>query len=210
MIDVVQLVKDGAGRFEWHYVVSEKNGYRLHVAVMRDAMKFDAMPELDWHRDREHGSTTMYDGVRLPATPAELQTIADMVGGMLLTPRVIDLIWLQAGIKFNANVNSGPPHYTIAAELGITDVHKLIEADIAKLGGDDGNKLISCVGKYWCLINGLGTDGDKKMYGTNTACNYGWCSTETKKRGLTQALIAGSARGTSTTLSTSIQVRRFG
>lgn len=187
MIDVVQLVKDGKGCFEWHYVVSEHNGCTLHIAVMRDAMKFDDMPELDWHRDSVGGSGSgeKLDGARLPATPYELQIIADMIGAMLLTPRVIDLIWLQAGLKFDANVNSGPPDWIIAANLGVTDVHRLIEADIEKLGGDDIEKLVSCVGKYWCLVNGLGTDDDKKMYGANTACNYGWCSSEGSGPGVT-------------------------
>lgn len=187
MIDVLQLVKDGKGRFEWHYVASEHGGNKLHIAVMRDAMKFDNMPALDWHRNPvgDGENPVVYYGVRLPATPTELQQIADMLGAMLLTPRVIDLIWLQAGLKFDANTNSGSPDWTIVAEMNVTDISAVIDNDVESLGGDDGTKLISCVGKFWCLINGIGTDADKKMYGTDTACNYGWCGDNASGPGVT-------------------------
>ncbi len=190
MIDVIQLVKDGGGSFDWAYVVSEIGDTKLYIAVMRDAMTFDGMPALDWHRDPlAVDDGVVYDGVRLPATPFELQQIADMVGGMLLTPRVIDLIWLQAGIKFDAIVNNGEPYGTpafeIVADMNITDIHQLIEKEIDERGGDGGSEIISCVGKYWCLINGLGTDADKKMYGTDTACNYGWCGDNASGPGVT-------------------------
>lgn len=188
MIDVVNLVKSGQGHFDWQYVVSEIGDQKLYIAVMRDAMRFDNMPPLDWRRtpaSDDDDIDYIYDGVRLPATPKELQQIADMVGGMLLTPRVIDLIWLQAGVKFDAIVNSGDPYYDIVAEMKVTDVHQLIEAAISDRGSDTGSEIISCVGKYWCLINGLGTDADKKMYGTSTACNYGWCGDNASGPGLT-------------------------
>jgi hypothetical protein len=158
---------------------------------MRDAMKFDEMPELDWHREPCGGgiSPKIFSGVRLPATPMELQQIADMVSGMLLTPRVIDLIWLQAGIKFDAIVNNGKPYGTpefeIVATMNITDLHELIEKEIHDRGGDGGNEVISCVGKYWCLINGLGTWEGRNMYGTYTACNYGWCGDDASGPGVT-------------------------
>lgn len=191
MIDVVQLVRDGAARYEWEYVVSDVSGSKLYVAVLRDAMKFDGMPALNWRRQPVAGSTDVFNGVRLPATPTELQQIADMIGAMLLTPRIIDLIWLQAGLKFNANINNGinGAGFKVVAEMNVTDVHKMIEADVAALGGDDDSKIVECVGKYWCLVNGLGTDSDKKLYGTDTACNYGWCSSQGSGPGVTPGVL---------------------
>jgi hypothetical protein len=188
-IDVVQLVRDGAARYEWHWIESEHNGLRLRIAVMRDAMKFDAMPTLDWYRrpvessDPEGDTDQLYNGVRLPASADELQQIADLVGGILLTPRVIDLIWLQAGLKFDAIVNSGSPDYDIVAELDITALHQLIEDKIDTLGGDDRSQLVSCVGKYWCLINELEYKGN--VQGDWAACNYGWCAKTASGPGLT-------------------------
>jgi hypothetical protein len=182
-IDVVQLVRDGKARYSWHWVTSSRDDLRLRVAVLRDAMKFDDMPELDWFRRPVAGASAVYDGVRLPASADELQQIADLIGGMLLTPRICDLIWMQAKLKFDANVNSGEPDYDIVAEMDITAVHELIEADISRLGGDDGEKLVSCVGKYWVLINELQHAG--KVKGDWVACNYGWFAKKASGPGLT-------------------------
>lgn len=186
-IDVVQLVRDGSARYEWHWITSARDELRLRIAVTRDAMRFDNIPALNWHREVVDDNFR-FNGVRLPASAEELQQIADLVGAMLLTPRVIDLIWLQAGIRFNAVVNSGPPEHTIVADMGVTDLAHIIDGHIINLGGsldDNETRLVDSVGKFWCLINGLGIDADKKLYGRNTACNYGWCSTETPKAGLT-------------------------
>lgn len=185
-IDVVQLVRNGKAHYEWHWIISQVGNVWLRIAVLRDAMKFNGIPSLDWYRRPKNQASTyakLYDGVRLPASAEELQQIADILGGMLLTPRVVDLIWLQAGLRFNANVNSGKPSYTIAAEMDVTTLHKLIETDIAAAGGDDGSKLISCVGKYWVLINQL--IGHPPVQGDVASCNYGWASTGASGPGLT-------------------------
>jgi len=181
-VDVVQLVRDGKARYTWHWVTSSCDRLRLRIAVLRDAMRFDGMPQLDWYRRIKDDSKT-FDGVRLPASADELQQIADLVGGMLLTPRVCDLIWLQAKIKFDCNANSGPPDYEIAATTDITKIHELIEADIEALGGDDGESLISCVGKYWVLISQLAAKG--MVQGDWAACNYGWFAEKASGPGLT-------------------------
>jgi len=51
VIDVVQLVREGHARYEWAYVTSVYRGHRLRVAVLRDAMKFDSLPPMNWHRE---------------------------------------------------------------------------------------------------------------------------------------------------------------
>lgn len=185
-VDVVQLVRDGKAHYEWFWLTSSRDELRLRIAVLRDAMKFDGMPQLSWDRepvDPPADPHRTYDGVRLPATAEELQQIADLVGGMLLTPRVCDLIWLQAGIKFDSNINSGAPDYEIAATTDITRIHELIESDIAALGGDKGDRLISCVGKYWVLVNELEQVG--KVQGGWASCNYGWFAKQASGPGLT-------------------------
>ena len=169
MIDVVQLVKDRQGRFEWAEVVSEHQCYQLRISVMRDALKFDDMPAMTWKREPIAGDTRVFNGVRMPATAHELQQIADLLGMMLMTPKVIDLIWLQAGVKFDSVVNVKGE---IVAVSNIHDVHEAIEAQVTKVGGDDGSKIVSCVGKYWCLIEQLTTKG--MVSGDEAACNYGW------------------------------------
>ena len=166
-MDVVQLVKEGKCSYEWSEVISEYKGYKLHIKVFRDAMKFDDIPAMRWDFTPIANDDRKFNGVRLPASAYQLQQIADLLGCMLLTPKVIDLIWLQAELKFDAVTRVMGQ---IVANSNITDVHTEIEKNIEALGGDDGSKLVSCVGKYWCLFNGT----DKNRYGKTTACNYGW------------------------------------
>jgi hypothetical protein len=135
-IDVVQLVRDGKGRFEWTEVRSEHKGYQLFPSVMRDAMKFDGMPAMNWKRQPIAGDTRTFDGVRMPATAHELQQIADLLGAMLMTPKVIGHVWTQAGLQFNSIVNIAGK---IVAVSNIHDVHQAIEAAIAATGPSAGS-----------------------------------------------------------------------
>lgn len=172
MIDVVKLVREGKGNFFFTTVKSEHQGYTLHIRVFHDAMTFNAMPVLDWHR-KIISDSPIYNGVRLPASAYELQQIADLCYCMMLTPKVIDLIWEQAKIKFPAVIRV---NNKIVATSNITDLHQEIERKVVSSGGFRHSELISCVGKYWCLVNRLtyaATD-PKLPYKERTACNYGW------------------------------------
>lgn len=184
MIDVVADARAGRGHFQWSSVVRKHQGHELHIAVFADAMKFDGVPELDW-AGNAIADNVVYDGVRLPATPAQLQQIADHLDAMLLTPIIIEELWLQADRRFDAIVNAGPPKYTIAADMGITQVHRLIEEALAKVPSESPIDIIDSVGKYWCLINGLGVATGRNRFGDKTACNFGWCSTTGSGIGVT-------------------------
>ncbi len=168
-MDIVQLVRDGSGYFEWDEVLSTYGDLKLAINVFRDAMKFDGQPAMTWDRKPIAGDTRIFDGVRLPATAGELQQIADLLGCMLMTPKVIDMLWLQAGLKFDSIVNVKGE---IVATSNIHDVHEAIEAKIASLGGDQGLGIVDSVGKYWCLINELLNHAD--VSGGDCCCNYGW------------------------------------
>jgi hypothetical protein len=82
-MDIVQLVRDGQGRFEWADLISECNGMQLVLSVMRDAMKFNGVPAMTWKREpvasTHPDAGKIYDGVRIPATAHELQEIADLL-----------------------------------------------------------------------------------------------------------------------------------
>ncbi len=168
-------------------------------------MKFDGVPALQWDWDPLPKSDPWYtdelfDGVRLPATALELQKIADLTGCLLLTPKVIDLIWLQAKLKFDSitQTQSYPDEDisddsgVIVANSHIHVVHQRLEAALAELGGDDGVSLIDSVGKYWCLINNLATgitpSGRKLAYGSANACNYGWPASRGAYPGVTRGV----------------------
>jgi len=176
-MDVVQLVKERKGRYEWYEVVSIYNDYKLYIKVLRDAMKFDNIPAMTWDFKPIFNDTRRFNGVRLPASAHQLQEIADLLGGMLLTPKVIDLIWLQATLKFDAIVNIKGK---IVATSNIHDIHNAIEQ---KTTTDNGTQLISCVGKYWTLTNALSSYG--KIYGDWVSCNYGWFAKNSSGPGLT-------------------------
>lgn len=178
-MDVVQLVRDGKGRFEWFPLETEHDGHKLMFTVMRDAMKFDGVPDLTWDLKPVAGSTRTRDGVRLPATAIQLQQVADLVFGCLLTPKVVDLLWAEAGrfgAQFDSIVNVKG---NIVATSKILDVHDAIEEALSRCGGDEGG-IIDSVGKYWVLVNLLLTGKFSKVkqpdgtYVNMQAVNYGW------------------------------------
>lgn len=205
-VNVVEEVAEGRAHVSWSTVRSKHNGKELIVFVFRDAMKFDGVPALTWDwkpvqkGDRWY-TDEIFDGVRLPATAEELQMIADLCGCLMLTPKIIDLIYLQADLKFNPVTNTLPypgasprARRIIVANSHIHRVHAEIEEKVANTGGDDGKKLIAVVGKYWVLINHL-LNFDALLYGKDNACNYGWLSTGGRYRAVTAGLKCWQAPG---------------
>lgn len=170
--DVVRAVEEGRGWYQFFPIELVHEGNRLVVYVFRDAMRFDGVPAMRWDRTPIAGDTRLFDGVRLPASADELQKIADLVGCLMLTPLLADIIWERAGRRFNPVINSGAPVHQIVALTNIHDVHLLVEQALHRVGGDDGESLISCEGKYWVLCR----DMDKKaiVQGDHQAFNYGW------------------------------------
>ena len=148
-IDVVEEVRQGRAHFEWKDILREYKGHKLWVPVMRDAMKFDNVPATTW----DWKPTTYWDaalkkmvpddrvldGVRLPGQPKQLQEIADLLTAMFMTPLVIEELWLQADIQFGCVVNTANRvpggARVIVANSDIHNVHREIEAALAKAGG---------------------------------------------------------------------------
>lgn len=197
---MVEEVAEGRAHVSWSTVRSKHAGKELIIYVFRDAMKFDNVPELTWDWATispsdpwytKPGAT--YDGVRLPASALQLQQIADLCGCMMLTPKVIDLIWLQAQLRFNPVVNTprypgaSPRLRTIVARTHYHVLHHEIEEKIRAAGGDDGSKLIASVGKYWVLINHL-LNIKALTYREKNACNYGWPSSDGRYNCVTPGL----------------------
>lgn len=151
-MSIVDDVRGGRARVEWADVVSQReDGTALRITVMRDALKVD--------------------GVRVAASARDLQTIADMLGCLLLTPKVIDLIYQQAALRFDPVVRADG---NIVAYSTSKRVSALIDAAIASRGGDPGG-LIDSIGKYWVLHKHL-QNVTSLRYGKATVCNYGWLS----------------------------------
>lgn len=186
MINVVEEVAEGRTEVNWSTVTSTASGKELTICVFADSMKFNGVPALTWGlrplgKDDTWYTEEVLDGVRLPATALQLQRIADLTGCMLLTPKVIDLIWVQAVYRFNAVTTAcrapGGSDRVIVANSPIHAVHRAVEAALGAAQGT--RKLVSSEGKYWCLTNGLlGKASD-------TACNYGWMSANAPYGGVT-------------------------
>lgn len=99
----------------------------------------------------------MVDGVRVGMSARVSQQVADMVGGILCTPKMADIIYA-------ARQRTAVPHpQPISNSTDTMIAHsKAITADLAKSGGGG---LASTVGKFWCLSN----------RNTASLCiNYGW------------------------------------
>lgn len=190
MFDVLSAVMAGEARFEWEEVLSEHNGYKLWISVFRDAMKFDRVLPMNWHRElvKSPGTPPLFDGVRLPVTAAEMQHIADLLFCMLPTPKILDLVWQQADHCFDPVINVNG---TIVAMSNIHEVHAEIEKKVAKAGGVSEG-LVASVGKYWVVSNRL--IGGK--FGAKTSCNYGWHSSGGAYQAVTPGLKVWQSEGT--------------
>lgn len=169
MIDIVQLIKDGHGKVAWGNMSAEHNGHKLIFSAMLDAVKFDNIPALTWDRKPVPGNSNTFNGVRLAATAQELQEIAYLTGCMLMTPKIVDMIYTEAlntGTHLESVVNV---HGQIVAMANINDVHEALETALAKVNGNKSG-FIECVGKYWVICNELLIG----KWGARQAANYGW------------------------------------
>ena len=150
-VDIVGELNGGRAQPEWTEVVSEHDGAALHLSLMRDSLKVN--------------------GIRVAASARDLQAIADLLEAMLLTPKVVDLLWRHASPRFDPVIRIDGD---IVANSTSERFSSAIDELVAKNGGDQGG-IIDSIGKYWVLDNGLAKPGLK--YGKSTACNYGWLST---------------------------------
>jgi hypothetical protein len=141
---------------------------------MRDALKFDDVPDMTW--DRKVQSDAVLDNVRLGVTAVEMQKVADLLHCMLPTPKILDLVWGLAGVsgtQFEAVIRTASG---IVANSDIHATHLAVEAALAKAGGDVGG-FVEAVGKYWVLSNSL-VGG---RFGAAQAINYGWFTRSTAR-----------------------------
>ncbi len=185
MYDGLEAITESRFRVGWGTVHLTHNGHQLDVQVFRDAMKFDNVPAMTWHREpvppthKDYGKT--YNGVRLPVTAVEMQQIADLTYCMMLTPKVVDAIWAAAkaaGVQINSVVGV---HGQIVAISDIQDVHAEVEAALTKpISAVDPNGIIDSVGKYWVICNELlagkfsHIEQADKTFINMQATNYGW------------------------------------
>jgi hypothetical protein len=156
LYDWDRALDDGDLFFDWAELVSAHEEHELRLRVMRDAV-------LD------------PNGLRQPATAAQMQRVADRLGCMLMTPKVVDLVWAQAALRLDAVVSVKG---RIVANCSVADyntaLEKVIAAAAKRASGYPDAGCVACVGKYWVVCNSLARTGLR--YGQQTAANYGWFS----------------------------------
>jgi hypothetical protein len=146
---IVSAVREGhVAPIDWREIHSEHEGRRAILWVSGDALRI--------------GDAS--DSVRVSVTARSAQVIADILGCILPTTRICDLIWEQATVRVPPCSQKLPPAdpRPIACGTRVLQHHERVEE---KVGGGKG--LIENVGKYWVLSNRLAGDPSK-------AANYGW------------------------------------
>jgi hypothetical protein len=137
---VLQYVLHGDAEYSWVPLVVNA---RLTIFVMPDALKLG--------------------GVRIGAGAGLAQQIADALGAMLLTPKILDLMFAARAVTI-------PPELQYDATQMLTThwfVKESARIDAALAAAGDGSGIIQTVGKPWMLTNLLNAHPGK-------ACNYGW------------------------------------
>lgn len=99
------------------------------------------------------------EGVRVNVSAQMQQQIADMLDCLLLTPKLADLRFDQADIQLEPQ----PRLITSSTQAMIEQSEKI---DNLLKGKDTKGKIISTVGKHWCIGN--------KLKGSKQSMNYGW------------------------------------
>jgi len=142
---VLNAVREG--RIEpitWTEVHSERGGRKATVRVSADALRLGD----------EQAS------VRVNASARTMQRIADLLGCVLPTTKICDLIWEQASVRLPPCIQK--PDASMGHTSRMLQHHGRVEEGRAGRPG-----LVENVGKHWVLTNRLAGRPD-------LAANYGW------------------------------------
>lgn len=137
---ILQQIQDGNYTAKWSWVKSTNSGRTAYFRVMSDAL--------------------MVDGVRINVSARLEQQIADVLGCLLLTPKIADLVWLQREVSLIPY-----PRQITSSTQAMVEHSAKIDAALISQGNPEG--LICTVGKHWVLDKELNAHPGK-------AENYGW------------------------------------
>jgi hypothetical protein len=159
---VIDAVRRGISLpISWVPVKTQIPGHTAVVYVASDTLRFgEPGPNAD---------PVNWDWVRIAVTAATAQRIADQLGVLMPTDKILDLAHAQADVRLTAHIQN-PVTATTEAML---KHHAAIEAERAGRHG-----LLSTIGKDWILGNELfpprpGAPPPHR-FGYDGAINYGW------------------------------------
>lgn len=145
---ILQAVRENRAEITWTEVTSSIPGHTATFIVMADALKVD--------------------GVRVGVSAYLQQQIADLLGAMLLTPKIADLLYAQADIVLFPHPISewrGVNASCSSATEDMIEHSRRIDQDLQ--GEDLEGKKIATVGKHWGISNLL-------LNKPGRALNHGW------------------------------------
>jgi hypothetical protein len=128
----------------WSPVFSAKNGRSLQLYVTSDALRVG----------------NEIDSVRINACARTAQQIADVLGCILPTTRICDLVWEQAIVRVTPCIGGAGPDMSDTSRM--VAHHACVERKVAGRAG-----LAETVGKNWVISNVL-------LKHAGRAANYGW------------------------------------
>jgi len=137
---ILQAVLDGKASVSWSKVTSNYEGHVGEFNVFSDALKLS--------------------GVRVNVSAETEQKIADAMGCLLLTPKLADLLWAQAGV-----ILTPKPRPITASTRAMVEHSFDIDKELEALGYPTG--LMQTVGKHWVIDELLAQKPGRAM-------NYGW------------------------------------
>lgn len=105
------------------------------------------------------------DYVRITTTAKTVQLIADYLDVRIVTPKIVDLIWLQADVRIEPMTNMHSVETDTMMDTATTVKHtRDVDAAIKNRIG-----LVADIGKHWCLVNALSVHpGVAALYGWHT------------------------------------------
>jgi hypothetical protein len=129
----------GIACYRWDDIFSDYNGHQARFRIFADAARVD--------------------GIRLSCSAREAQQCADLCGGLLPTPRLLDLRHAQAQRK----IEPAPKHY--AGGRGMMSA-AAVKAHSERIDQQDGrlSGILSPVGKHW-VLHERGTAARAVLYG---------------------------------------------
>lgn len=152
---ILDAVRKGNYDVEWLPVTSVGGGHTARFNVMADALKIE--------------------GVRVTVSAFLEQQIADLLGASLLTPKIADLLFVEADIAIPPITRdvSTPARMAMmsSTEWMIEQSQNIDKAIISAVGSLAAAKgrIVQTVGKHWCIGNSL----DLPVH-AGAALNYGW------------------------------------
>lgn len=140
----VDAVREGRATFDWFAVESASGSHRATFHLFADALRVD--------------------GVRETFSPREAQVVADLLGALLPTPKLLDLRAAQAPVQTLPQPKAYPGGAGMSSRQATLEHSARVEAAIGGRAGAASN-----VGKHWVLHRKVTKD---------RAVLYGWHVTE--------------------------------